>query len=98
MELKEAINKLKETQDNLILTFKDDEELNGAIDIVLKELNNRMPRKDIDKLQKVIDLMAEQMSKRPLMVFKGNENSVEILREPKEIIDYYTKKAEEENE
>lgn len=54
----------------------------------------------ISKLQKVIDLMAEQMSKRPLMIFQGNEkeNSIEILKEPKEIIDYYTKKAEEEND
>lgn len=50
MELKEAINKLKETQENLILTFKDDEELNKAIDIVLEELNNRIPKKDIQEI------------------------------------------------
>lgn len=54
-------------------------------------------KEEIEKKDKVIDLMVEQMSKRPLMIFQGNdkENSVEILKEPKEIIDYYTKKAEE---
>ena len=50
MELKEAINKLKETQDNLILTFKDDEELNEAIDTALEELNNRIPVKKVEQL------------------------------------------------
>lgn len=56
---------------------------------------NYIEKRILKRAEKIIDLMAEQMSKRPLMIFQGNENSVRILKEPKEIIDYYTKKAEE---
>ena len=51
----------------------------------------------IDKLQKVIDLMATELSRRPLMIYLDNERDdrLVILDNPKEIIKYYTKKAEE---
>ena len=40
MELNKAIDKLKEVKENLILMFKDDEELDKAIDKALNELDN----------------------------------------------------------
>lgn len=48
------------------------------------------------KLWKIIEKMAEEMSKRPLMIFKDKEKELEvtILDDPKSIIDYYTKKVE----
>lgn len=49
----------------------------------------------IEKLQKVIEEMAEQLSKRPIMIF---EKEFIVLDGPKEIIKYFTKKVEEENE
>lgn len=52
----------------------------------------------IDKQQKVIDLMATELSRRPLMIYLNDERDdrLVILDNPKEIIKYYTKKAEEE--
>lgn len=51
----------------------------------------------IDKLQKVIDLMATELSRRPLMIYLDDERDdrLAILDNPKKIIKYYTKKAEE---
>lgn len=49
MSLEEAKKILKNFQDSLILTFKDDEEINEAIDTVLNELENSIPRKDIEE-------------------------------------------------
>lgn len=48
------------------------------------------------KLWKIIEKMAEEMNKRPLMIFKDKEKELEvtILDDPKSIIDYYTKKVE----
>lgn len=39
MELNEAIERIKELQDSLILNFAEEKELNEAIDTVLKELD-----------------------------------------------------------
>lgn len=49
------------------------------------------------KLEKVIDLMATELSRRPLMIYLDDERDdrLAILDNPKEIIKYYTKKAEE---
>lgn len=50
------------------------------------------------ELEKTIDLMATELSRRPLMIYLDNERDdrLVILDNPKEIIKYYTKKAEEE--
>lgn len=61
-----------------------------------KELSKKM-YKDIDKLQKVIDLMAIQLSDRPLLIFKEN-GKLEVLEEPEKVVEHFYKKAEEENE
>lgn len=51
----------------------------------------------IGKQQKVIDLMATELSRRPLMIYLDDERDdrLAILDNPKKIIKYYTKKAEE---
>lgn len=49
MELEKAIEILKSFQDSLILTFKDDEELNETIDTVLNELDKEKLIKDMEK-------------------------------------------------
>ena len=53
----------------------------------------------LDKKDKKIDLMARELSRRPLMIYLGDERDdrLAILDNPKEIIKYYTKKAEEED-
>lgn len=65
-----------------------DERTNRKIEIILNL---------IDKQQKVIDLMAIQLSDRPLLIFKGN-GKLEVLEEPEKVVEYYFKKAEEEND
>lgn len=47
MEIEKAKERIKELQDSLILTFKEDEELNDAIDIVLNELDNKISKNDL---------------------------------------------------
>lgn len=76
-----------------IYTLRDIEELEKAE----KEKERRLLREAIDKQQKVIDLMAIELSRRPLMIYLDNERDdrLVILDNPKEIIKYYTKKAEE---
>ena len=58
----------------------------NARDIILKAIN---------KKDKVIDLMAIQLSDRPLLIFKGN-GKLEVLEEPEKVIEYFYRKAEEE--
>lgn len=99
-ELEEKTTILMVGADKVKQLEKENKELNLENQALFESINcndDNMLCRRYEKMKKIIDLMAEQMSKRPLMIFQGNEkeNSVEILKEPKEIIDYYTKKAEE---
>lgn len=60
----------------------------------------RYLQKENEELEKIIDLMATELSRRPLMIYLDDERDdrLVILDNPKEIIKYYTKKAEEDKE
>lgn len=50
-----------------------------------------------NKLWKIIDLMAYQLSKRPLIIFRDGIK-LEVLEDEDKIIEYYTKKVEEDEQ
>ena len=62
------------------------------------EHNEDVIEEALKKQDKVIYLMATELSRRPLVIYLDNERDdrLVILDNPKEIIKYYTKKAEEE--
>ena len=55
--LSEAIERIKELQDSLILNFAEEKELSEAIDTVLEELNNSISK---DKIENKINEFIEK--------------------------------------
>lgn len=92
------INKLQKENQELSIE-KLDQICKGVEEEVLQELREEVNalRKENQELEKIIDLMATELSRRPLMIYLDNERDdrLVILDNPKEIIKYYTKKAEE---
>lgn len=53
---------------------------------------NYVEKRILKRAEKIIEEMAKQLSKRPLMIF---EKELVVLDDPKEIIKYFTEKVEE---
>lgn len=63
--------------------------------IKLQDTFNEVHNEILNLKDKVINLMAIQLSNRPLLIFKGN-GKLEVLEEPKKIVEYFYNKADEE--